>query len=250
LTVASVAGVPKPTYALATHGTRAHVGDLVLVVSEDAELRRSLCQALAAQGYRPVDADSSRTDDVVDKIQPMLTLLDLDRADGEGLASLVRTRDASRETPIIALSARVGEGDKVTALDVGADDYVTKPIATSELLARIRVALRHARRRAAADEVVVVGPIRIDHARYEVTVDGELVHLTPIEFKLLALLAQHAGKVLARDQLLHDVWGPDTDQAHYLRVHVAAIRQKIEKDPAHPRWLTTVTGLGDRLRDA
>jgi two-component system KDP operon response regulator KdpE len=223
----------------------------VLVVSEDENLGRSLFRALAAQGYRPVEGDEwSRTPDLVDKIQPMLTLLDLDRADGEGLASLVRTRDASRETPIIALSARADEGDKVTALDVGADDYVTKPIATSELLARIRVALRHSRRRAVAGEVVNVGPIRIDHARYEVTVDGKLVHLTPIEFRLLALLAQHAGKVLSRDQLLHDVWGPDTDQAHYLRVHVAAIRQKIEKDPAHPRWLTTVTGLGYRLRDA
>lgn len=156
-TMTSVAGAPKPTCALATHGIHAHSDALVLVISEDAKLRRSLCQTLAAQGYRPVDAASSRTDNVVEKIRPMLTILDLDRADGAGLASLVRARDASRETPVIALSAHIDEGDKVTALDVGADDYITKPIATSELLARIRVALRHMRRRAAAGEVVEVG---------------------------------------------------------------------------------------------
>jgi two-component system KDP operon response regulator KdpE len=214
-------------------------------------LRRSLCNALGTQGYRVQEANSSsRVDELVLRVQPLLVILDLDRADGEGLASLVRVRDATRELPIIALSARATEGDKVTALDVGADDYVTKPLGTSELLARIRVALRHARAHHVASTVLEVGPIRIDHTRYQVAVGGKLVHLTPIEFRLLALLAQHAGKVLSRDRLLHEVWGPGTDQAHYLRVQVAALRQKIEEDPAHPRWLTTVTGLGYRLRDA
>lgn len=229
---------------------QAHAGELVLVVMDDVALRRQLCRALATHGYRAVEADSSsRADQLVARTQPRLVLLDLDRSDGEGLASLVRARDASPETPVIALSARADEGDKVAALDVGADDYMTKPIGTSELLARIRVAMRHARTRVASGEVVEIGPIRIDHARYEVAVDGKLVHLTPIEFRLLAVLAQHAGKVLSREQLLSEVWGPDTDQAHYLRVYVAALRQKLEKDPAHPRWIVTVTGLGYRLRD-
>jgi two-component system KDP operon response regulator KdpE len=125
-----------------------------------------------------------------------------------------------------------------------------KPIATGELLARIRVALRHARARAALAEVMDVGPIRIDHARHEVAVGGAPVHLTPIEFKLLAALARNPGKVVTREELLRHVWGPRVTEPHYLRVHIATIRQKIEKNPSRPRWLTTVTGVGYRLRDA
>ena len=152
---------------------------------------------------------------------------------------------------MIVLSARDREDDKVLALDAGADDYLTKPFGTAELLARIRVALRHARGQAVPDDpVIAIGPMRIDQARHEVAVDGEPVHLTPIEFRLLALLAQHAGKVLTHRQLLHDVWGPrNTHQTHYLRVHMAALRRKIEADPARPRWLITEAGVGYRLLD-
>jgi two-component system KDP operon response regulator KdpE len=250
--VASATRVRGPRYTLAHHDSYTRwTGDLVLVVTEDVVLRRALCHSLATQGYRPVEADaSSKADALVARIEPKLILLDLDRSDGGGLACLVRVREVSRDTPIIALSVRADEGDKVAALDVGADDFMTKPLGTSELLARIRAALRHARTRASSRDVIEIGPIRIDHGRYEVSVEDKLVHLTPIEFRLLAVLARHAGKVVPRDQLLGEVWGPDTDQAHYLRVYVAALRQKLEKDPAHPRWLVTVTGMGYRLRDA
>src|SRR5207244_2182081 len=143
------------------------------------------------------------------------------------------------------------EDDKVQALDAGADDYVTKPFAVGELLARIRVALRHARAQAVTvDPVLAVGPIRVDQARHEVTVDDAPVHLTPIEFRLLAFLARHAGKVLTHRQLLHEVWGPRSMQhTQYLRVHMASLRKKVETDPARPRWLTTEPGVGYRLRD-
>jgi two-component system KDP operon response regulator KdpE len=149
------------------------------------------------------------------------------------------------------ISARDREDDKVRALDAGADDYLTKPFGTNELLARIRVALRHARaQRASDDPVLEVGAIRVDQGRHEVTVDGKQVHLTPTEYRLLALLARNAGKVLTHRQLLQEVWGPrNTHQTHYLRVHMAALRRKVEADPARPRWIATEPGVGYRLRD-
>jgi two-component system KDP operon response regulator KdpE len=150
------------------------------------------------------------------------------------------------------LSARGREDDKVKALDAGADDYLTKPFGTSELLARIRVALRHRQDHGVGEAAITVaGPIRIDNARHEVTVDAKIVHLTPLEFRLLAFLARHAGKVLTHRQLLLEVWGPqNTHHSEYLRVHMAALRRKLETDPARPRWLTTEAGVGYRLRDA
>ncbi|MDX2089534.1 MAG: winged helix-turn-helix domain-containing protein [Kofleriaceae bacterium] len=220
-------------------------GHPVLVVSGDIALRRSLGQVLAAHGYTVAEADATqRLDLLVARTRPLLLVLDLDRPDGERLAPMVRVRDASRELPMIALSVRGDEGDKVAALDVGADDYLTKPIGTSELLARIRVVLRRMRSDLNAPDVLEAGDVRIDRARYEVTVDGKLVHLTPIEFRLLAMLARTPGKVVTREVLLHHVWGPNTDQAHYLRVHIAALRQKLG---AHK--VLTVTGIGYRLAD-
>jgi two-component system KDP operon response regulator KdpE len=148
------------------------------------------------------------------------------------------------------LSARVGDDDKVTALDAGADDYVTKPFSTTELLARIRVALRHSRTKPIVDEPsLTIGPIHIDQARHRVTVDGSVVHLTPIEFRLLLQLARRAGKVMTHRQLLDAVWGGNTHQIHYLRVHMQALRRKIEPEPSRPRWLATEPGIGYRLRD-
>jgi two-component system KDP operon response regulator KdpE len=227
------------------------VTDTILVVEDEAPMRRFLAQALASHGFRVAEAGSlAKAHELATELRPAAILLDLGLPDGDGLA-LVRSLREWSTAPVIVLSARDREDDKVSALDAGADDYLTKPFGTSELLARIRVALRHARGREVADDpLLVVGPIRIDQARYEVTVGEAAVHLTPIEFRLLALLARHAGKVLTHRQLLHEVWGPrSTQHTHYLRVHMAALRRKLEADPARPRWLTTEAGVGYRLRD-
>jgi two-component system, OmpR family, KDP operon response regulator KdpE len=226
-------------------------GDMILVVEDEAPMRRFLCSALTSHGFRVAEAGTlALAERLATEGRPAAVLLDLGMPDGDGLALLRQLREWST-APVIVLSARDREDDKVLALDAGADDYLTKPFGTSELLARIRVALRHARGQAVPDDpVITIGPMRIDQARHEVAVDGELVHLTPIEFRLLALLARHGGKVLTHRQLLHDVWGPrNTHQTHYLRVHMAALRRKIEADPARPRWLITEAGVGYRLRD-
>lgn len=226
--------------------------DTVLVVEDEAPMRRFVRSALATHGFRVIEAGSlHEAEGLATESPPELVLLDLGLPDGDGLDLLTRLREWS-QAPVIVLSARGREEDKVKALDAGADDYLTKPFGTSELLARIRVALRHARAQKSTDDpIVAVGPISIDQARHEVTVEGTLIHLTPIEFKLLALLARHAGKVLTHRQLLHEVWGPrSTHQTHYLRVHMAALRRKVEADPARPKWLITEAGVGYRLRDA
>ena len=225
--------------------------DTVLVVEDEAPMRRFLRAALGSHGFRVVEAATAHEAELAATASPPdAILLDLGLPDADGLVVLRRLREWSK-APVIVLSARGREDDKVTALDAGADDYLTKPFGTSELLARIRVALRHARAQAAPDEpVLTVGALRIDRARHEVAVDGAPVHLTPIEFRLLALLARHAGKVMTHRQLLVEIWGPRSAQhTHYLRVHMAALRRKIERDPARPRWLMTEAGVGYRLRD-
>jgi two-component system KDP operon response regulator KdpE len=225
--------------------------ELVLVVEDENPMRRFLRAALASHGYKVAEARSlAHAERLATESRPAAILLDLGLPDGDGLDLLRRLREWST-LPVIVLSARAREDDKVTALDAGADDYLTKPFGTRELLARVRVALRHARDPAiAADPVLAIGPIRIDQARHEVSLDGELVHLTPIEFRLLVLLARHAGKVLTHRQLLHELWGPRAaHQTNYLRVHMAALRRKLERDPARPRWLTTELHVGYRMRD-
>jgi two-component system KDP operon response regulator KdpE len=222
----------------------------VLVVEDDRAMRRFLVSALETQGYAAAEAVSiAQAERSLAQDPPAAILLDLGLPDGDGVTLLRRLRATSR-IPVIVLSARDREDDKVSALDAGADDYLTKPFGARELLARIRVALRHAAEPGRDDPVISIGPIQIDHARHAVTVDGEAVHLTPIEFGVLALLARHAGKVVTHRQLLDAVWGErGADQTHYLRVHVAALRRKVERDPARPRWLVTEPGVGYRLRD-
>jgi len=222
-------------------------GELILVASDDAEVQRVLCDDLDDHGYRPLLAGASTpVDELAARAMPILVLLDLDRNDGQGLALLTRIRELAASA-VIALSERTAEGDKVTALDAGADDYVTKPFGRRELFARIRVALRYVRVRPPGEAVLEAGPIQIDAARYLVTVSGRRVHLTPIEFRMLAALVRGGGTVVTRDQLVHEVWGPGSDQSDHVRVHIAALRKKIEHDPQRPRWLVTVAGIGYRL---
>jgi len=176
--------------------------------------------------------------------------MDLGLPDGDGI-DLTRRIRAWNQVPIIVLSARGREEDKVAALDLGADDYLTKPFGVDELLARIRVALRHASRPAdgAVEPVFEAGDVRVDLVRREVTRAGTPVHLTPTEYKLLGLLIRHAGKVLTHRQLLKEVWGTNyADQSHYVRVYVAQLRQKLEADPARPRLILTEPGVGYRLK--
>ena len=227
------------------------IGDTILIVEDEVPMRRFLCSALASHGFRVVEAATlAQAERAATYARPSAVLLDLGMPDGDGLDLLKVLRERS-SAPVIVLSARDREDEKVLALDAGADDYLTKPFGTSELLARIRVALRHARGQTVTTDVVIdVGPIRIDQARHEVTVANQRVHLTPTEFRMLAFLARHAGKVLTHRQLLHEVWGPrNAHQTHYLRVHMAALRRKLETDPTRPRWLTTEAGVGYRLVD-
>ncbi len=224
-------------------------GPLVLVVEDEPQVRRFLRASLLSHGYRLVEAGGVReAEQLATSHNPDLLLLDLGLPDGDGI-ELTRSLRGWTRAPIIVLSARGREEDKVSALDAGADDYLTKPFGVEELLARLRVALRHAR--AAPEEAAVVeaGPLRVDLQRREVTVGGREAHLTPIEFRLLALLARHAGKVLTHRQILREVWGPNATEAHYVRVHMAELRKKIEADPARPRLLVTEVGVGYRLRD-
>ena len=221
----------------------------ILVIEDDVQMRRFLRNVLGASNYTTVEAGTVAAGiDAVAHVRPSVVLLDLGLPDGDG-ADVLRAMRPDDKTPVIVLSARDKEGDKIVALDLGADDYLTKPFGAGELLARIRVVLR--RSGPATSDVITVGPIRIDQPRHEVTVDGKVVHLTPIEFKLLLELARSAGRVLTHQHLLREVWGPAAvEQSQYLRVHVGALRRKLEKDPARPQWLVTEAGIGYRLRDA
>jgi two-component system KDP operon response regulator KdpE len=214
-------------------------------------MRRFLRASLTSHGYRFVEAKTAAEGmALVTSHNPDVILLDLGLPDGSGITLARRFREWSK-TPIIVISARGREDDKVEALDAGADDYLTKPFGVNELFARIRVALRHAEQAgAAAEPVLEIGALRIDTARREVTVDGAEIHLTPIEYRLLVLLARNAGKVLTHRQILKEVWGPGhADQTHYLRVYMTTLRQKIEPEPARPKLLVTEPGVGYRLRD-
>ena len=223
----------------------------VLVVDADPPIRRFLTAGLENEGYVLVEAATGQEGITQAATRaPDLVLLDLGLPDVDGLEVLRRIREWSA-VPIIVLTARGQEGDKIRALDSGADDYVTKPFAMGELNARMRVALRH-RARAGDDDggVLETGELQVDLARRRVTMSGAEVRLTPIEYRLLAMLARHAGRVLTHEQLLREVWGPGyTSQTHYLRVYMAQLRHKLEPDPARPKLLLTEPGVGYRLRE-
>jgi len=225
---------------------------LVLVVEDEVQMRRFLRTALGTQGYRVVEAEASREALVAATTHnPELILLDLGLPDGDGIDLARRIREWSR-VPIIVISARGREDDKVAALDAGADDYLTKPFGTNELLARMRVALRHAAEKDGGEATPVLenGALRIDQARREVTLAGKEVRLTPIEYRLLVLMARHAGMVLTHRQILKEVWGPPyVNETHYLRVFMAQLRRKVEPDPVRPALLLTEPGVGYRMKE-
>jgi len=224
---------------------------LILLIEDEPQMRRFLRTALDANDYRLVEAETAKEGLAhATSRNPDVILLDLGLPDRDGLEVTRELREWTA-TPIIVLSARGREEDKVKALDLGADDYLTKPFGVDELLARIRVALRHAAMPPGAppEPVFEVGELRVDLAARRVWRAGEEVHLTPTEYKLLTTLVRHAGKVLTHRQLLKDVWGATyANQSHYVRVYMAQLRQKIEADPARPRLLLTEPGVGYRLR--
>ncbi len=223
---------------------------LVLVVEDEPQMRRFIRATLASHGYRHLEANTaSEALMMATTHNPELILLDLGLPDGDGIEITRRIREWSR-TPIIVISARGREDDKVTALDAGADDYLTKPFGVNELLARMRVALRHAQTAtsARATQVLEFGELKIDLTRREVTKASNLIHLTPIEYKLLVYLAQHAGKVLTHQQILKEVWGPGSqNETQYLRVFVGTLRKKIEINPDSPQHILTESGVGYRF---
>jgi two-component system KDP operon response regulator KdpE len=224
---------------------------LVLLVEDEARMRKFVRIALSSNGYRVIEASTGEEGlSLASEHSPDVVVLDLGLPGIDGFEVTRRLREWS-PVPIIVLSARGQEQDKVRALNEGADDYLTKPFGPAELVARLGVALRHAARNPAdaLSSVIECGDLRIDLARRLVSVRNAEVHLTPIEYRILAALAKHAGMVLTQRQLLREVWGPgEGHQAQALRVHMAQLRRKVEQDSARPRYLVTEPGVGYRLK--
>jgi two-component system, OmpR family, KDP operon response regulator KdpE len=224
----------------------------IVIIEDEAPIRRFLRTTLSANKYQIIEAATG--DEGIMKVaseNPSLVILDLGLPDMDGLEVLSRIREWS-QVPVIVLSAREREGEKVKALDLEADDYLTKPFGIAELLARIRAALRRANRSEVLDihAVMEFGNIKVDQAKRLVYIDEGEVHLTPIEFKLLSVLLKHKGKVLTHNQLLIEVWGPGyMNENQYLRVYMAQLRKKLEKDPSNPSYFLTEPGVGYRLKD-
>jgi len=225
--------------------------ELILLIEDEPQMRRFLRITLQSQGYRLVESETGG-DGLTQAAtrNPDVILLDLGLPDLDGLEVTKRLREWT-ETPVIVISAREQEQDKVKALDAGADDYLTKPFSAGELLARIRVALRH-RAGFGTDQqepVFVLDNLRVDLAKRQVLLDNAEVHLTPIEYKLLTVLIRHSGKVITHSQLLKEVWGPaHVNEVQYLRVYMTQLRHKLEADPAQPKFLINEPGIGYRLK--
>jgi two-component system, OmpR family, KDP operon response regulator KdpE len=223
---------------------------LILVIEDEPQMLRFLRASLGAHSYRVIEATTAKEGlALAAGHNPDVVLLDLELPDADGLTVTAQLREWTR-TPIIVISARGRDEDKIQALDGGADDYLTKPFSTGELLARIRVALRHTAVVPGQQEPVFsAGDLRVDLAARQVFVRGEEVHLTPTEYKLLSVLVRHAGRVVTHRQLLKEVWGASyVDHTEYLRVFTGQLRHKLESDPARPRWLVNEPGVGYRLK--
>lgn len=226
----------------------ANNGYHILVIEDEQPIRRFLRAAVEDAGYRISEAASGEEGlRAATSHPPDLVLLDLGLPDLDGQEVLKRLREWYT-SPVIILSARDQEDQKVSALDNGADDYVTKPFNAGELLARLRVALRHAAHTGSETPTVKIGDLEVDLSARSVQIRNVKLHLTPIEYKLLTTMLKHAGKVLTHRFLLREVWGPqDSHENHYLRVFVAGLRRKIEEDPARPRYILTEQGVGYRF---
>jgi two-component system KDP operon response regulator KdpE len=219
----------------------------ILIVDDEPPIRKLLRMGLSTQGYETLEAASGKAALELLAQQPDLIILDLGLPDIEGLELLRTLRARSERVPIVVLSSRGDEAGKVQALDLGADDYVTKPFGMDELLARMRAALRHQLQVHGERPVFHTGDLAVDLVRRIVKIAGREAKLTPKEYDLLRLLVQHAGKVLTHKFLLGELWDDLTD-AQYLRVYVRQLRQKIEADPERPHYILTETGVGYRLR--
>lgn len=224
------------------------VGARVLVVDDEPQIRRFLRASLSGHDYQVIEAATGK--DALEQIvsaKPDLVILDLGLPDMDGLQVLRQVREWSK-APIVVLSVREREQDKIAALDAGADDYLTKPFGVGELLARLRTAMRHVLP-AEEEPTFQTGDLKVDLARRKVWIADREIKLTPTEYSILKYLVAHAGKVVTHRQLLHEVWGPAyVDEPHYVRVYVGQLRHKIEEDPAQPRYLLTETGVGYRLQ--
>ena len=222
----------------------------ILVVDDEPNILATLAPLLRARGYEVFTAMSGRAAiEVVDRDKPDLIVLDLGLPDTNGVDVCREIRE-TLNVPILVLSARGAEGDKVRALDVGADDYVTKPFGAEELLARIRAALRRSDSPPPSTDPIVVGALTIDRERFRVVRDGEDVRLTPKEFELLIYLAQHPGRVLTHRAILKAIWGPNAvDQPEHLRVLIGSLRKKIETNPSAPKYILTEPWVGYRFAD-
>jgi two-component system KDP operon response regulator KdpE len=224
---------------------------LILLIEDEPQMQRFLRIVLQGQGYRFVEAQTGQEGLAQAAIRsPDIVLLDLGLPDIDGLEVTRRLREWS-DTPIIILSAREQEHDKIKALDAGADDYLTKPFGAGELLARIRVAIRHKVMQQAGqgEPVFILDNLRVDMTQRQVFLNEKEIHMTPIEYRLLTVLIKHAGKVVTHNQLLKEVWGPSySKETQYLRVYMTQLRHKLETDPARPRFLINEPGVGYRLK--
>ena len=221
----------------------------IIVIEDEAQIRRFLRTSLTSEGYQLFDAETGKQGMIEAATRkPDLIILDLGLPDMDGVDVVKELRTWS-SVPIVILSARSQESDKIAALDAGADDYLVKPFGIGELLARIRVALRHMPMASNGEEgIFTVAELIVDMMHRKITVGGVEVHLTPIEYRVLTVLVKHAGKVLTHQFLLKEVWGPNyVERAHYLRIYMGTLRHKLEKDPTRPRFLLTEVGVGYRL---
>jgi len=227
------------------------IAPIIVMIEDDLPIRRFLRTSLSTQGFLVHEAETGKQGLVEAGVRkPDLIILDLGLPDMDGV-EVIRAIRAWSTVPIIVLSARNGEQQKIDALDAGADDYLTKPFGFGELMARIRVAMRHANRtqEATQNDVFQTAHLKLDWLNRIVSIDDREVHLTPIQYRLLTVLVKHAGKVLTHQQILKEVWGPSyKENAHYLRIYMSQLRQKLEADPTQPKLLLTESGVGYRLK--